>query len=95
MARIYINSRGTKTYFDEEGFRHREDGPATIWKDGSFAWFYSHKLHRTDGPAYITGYGSITWRQYGKIRRSDGPSWDNPNGFKRWYKDNVILWPKL
>ena len=42
------------------GERHRTDGPAIEYKDGSKHWYINDKLHRTDGPAieYGNGYKS-------------------------------------
>lgn len=37
-------------YF-EDGFCHRENGPAVLWQDGLEEWWREGKQHRTDGPA--------------------------------------------
>jgi hypothetical protein len=39
------------TYFIKNGNRHRLDGPAIEWKDGSKFWYKDGKEHREDGPA--------------------------------------------
>jgi hypothetical protein len=35
----YINERGTIVWYNEEGFYHREDGPAVIYPDGEVEWY--------------------------------------------------------
>ena len=34
-----------------EGKRHRVDGPAVIYRDGSKYWYFEGQLHSLDGPA--------------------------------------------
>jgi len=38
---IYITENGSKLYYKEKAMtiRHREDGPATEWSDGSKSWW--------------------------------------------------------
>ena len=38
--------------------RHREDGPAVEYADGSKEWYLNGKLHREDGPACEYADGS-------------------------------------
>lgn len=33
------------------GKRHREDGPAIEWSDGTYEYWINGRLHREDGPA--------------------------------------------
>jgi hypothetical protein len=42
------------------GKRHREDGPAVEYANGTKSWCLNDKLHREDGPAveYADGYKS-------------------------------------
>jgi hypothetical protein len=47
------------------GKRHRTDGPAAIWADGSQAWYIDDKCHRTDGPAVIWAGGLQEWWIHG------------------------------
>ena len=42
---------GNKSWVDMEGFNHRINGPAVIYKDGDMLWYRHGKLHRDDGPA--------------------------------------------
>jgi len=43
------------------GKRHREDGPAIEWVNGTKAWYLNDKLHRVDGPAIEWADGSKVW----------------------------------
>ncbi len=44
-----------------KGIRHRLDGPAVTFKDGSQLWYLDGKSHRTDGPAEIWSDGYEVW----------------------------------
>jgi len=50
---IHIDTNGHKYYYKDKAMttRHRLDGPAIIWSDGSKAWWVDGKRHRLDGPA--------------------------------------------
>jgi hypothetical protein len=37
----YITSNGARVWYNEEGFYHREDGPACFYTDGSIDWAYN------------------------------------------------------
>ncbi len=41
--------------------RHRIDGPAIEWYDGTKSWFVDGRKHREDGPAYIFANGDREW----------------------------------
>jgi hypothetical protein len=55
-----------RRYYDENGYLHREDGPAVIFSDGEQAWFYHGKRHREDGPAIEFPNGIKFWYYNGK-----------------------------
>jgi len=57
--RIYDN--GMRKYFNKAGQRHREDGPAIEWANGSKFWFINDQRHREDGPAIEWADGSKFW----------------------------------
>lgn len=46
--RLQTKTIGAK---NEKGERHREDGPAVEYADGSKYWYQNGELHREDGPA--------------------------------------------
>jgi hypothetical protein len=61
-----IDADEYRVYWWLNGKRHREDGPAVIWADGTQAWRLNDKLHRTDGPAVILADGTQVWWLNGK-----------------------------
>ena len=48
------------------GKRHREDGPAVEWADGTKVWYLNGKQHREDGPAVEWADGYKAWYLNGK-----------------------------
>jgi hypothetical protein len=52
-------------YHNEQGKRHKEDGPAIEWNDGDFIgekwWYFNGKRHREDGPAIEYPNGNKEW----------------------------------
>jgi len=55
-----------RTEWHLNGKRHREDGPAIGWADGSRYWWLNGKRHREDGPAIEWSDGSKEWWLNGK-----------------------------
>lgn len=53
----YVKKRkdqyGTTFYFNKKGFRHRTDGPAVEYSDGTTVWYLNGKRHREDGACLI------------------------------------------
>ncbi len=70
------------------GKRHREDGPAIEWSDGTKAWFLNGKRHREDGPAEEWADGYKSWWVNEKRHRLDGPAIEWSNGTKFWFLNN-------
>jgi hypothetical protein len=58
---------------DKDNNLHREDGPASIYENGSMHWRRHGKLHRVDGPAIINE-NMQQWWYNGKLHRLDGPA---------------------
>jgi len=61
MTKVYskIDAYGTIFWYKEgTNIRHREDGPAVEYADGSNFWYQNGKYHRLNGPAkvYYNGY---------------------------------------
>ncbi len=46
-----------KRYYNDQGQRHREDGPAIMFSNGDMSYFQNGLRHRTDGPAVVYGDG--------------------------------------
>ena len=84
---IIINEYGDKYYYKDKAMtiRHREDGPAVEYADGSKEWYSNEKLHREDGPAIEFADGYKAWYSNGKLHRADGPAIEYVNGCKFWY----------
>jgi hypothetical protein len=56
-----INKHGVYRWYDENENVHRDDGPASIWADGTKIWYrYGHE-HRDAGPSTIWPDGSLDW----------------------------------
>jgi len=59
MSKLYINNFGDRMWFDERGLRHREDGAAVEYSDGSklFYWrgipYLSHLKYLRKAGAYV------------------------------------------
>lgn len=47
-------------WFDDDGCRHKDDGPAIMCKETE-AWWIHGKLHREDGPAIVSGEYRAWW----------------------------------
>jgi len=75
---------GNQICFDEDGFYHRENGPAVIYKCGTEYWLIHGKLHNSNGPAVIEASGEELYFIFGlKI-----------DTIKRdWMKENNIEFP--
>jgi len=50
--KVEIDELGDVRWFNEDGLRHRLDGPAYEGSDGRRMWYVNGKVHRLDGPAY-------------------------------------------
>ena len=46
-----ITKNGTIFYYGDNGFIHREGGPAVEYTNGDKYWCKNGKFHREDGPA--------------------------------------------
>ncbi len=78
-----VHPNGNMYYQNEHGKRHREDGPAVIWKNGSKFWCINGKLHREDGPAVIYPDGDKVYYLHGI-----------PYSYEEWLKlvPNAIMY---
>jgi hypothetical protein len=88
MTTQYIlkNDNNTFYYKDKEmTIRHREDGPAIEWADGTKKWYLNDKLHREDGPAVEYSNGTKYWYLNDKLHREDGPAIEWAIGTKSWW----------
>jgi hypothetical protein len=78
----------TNEYGDEfwksNGYYHREDGPAIIYKNGTQSWYSNGELHRADGPAIITNNGDLFWFVKGN---------NITKNIEQWMIKREISWP--
>jgi len=87
---VFVHDDGTKYWYDVDGLRHRLDGPAMEYADGSKCWYYKDKLHRLDGPAVEHPSGTKRWYVDGLRHRLGGPAVEYGDGDKYWYyKDKL------
>ena len=56
-----IDENGDRIWKNKEGIRHRKDGPACEWNNGSKSWWINNERHRLDGPAIERKDGSKEW----------------------------------
>jgi hypothetical protein len=68
-----------------DGQRHRTDGPAVIWANGTQAWWLNGQRHRTAGPAVIHSDGTRHWWLNGQLHRTNGPAVIWADGTQHWY----------
>jgi len=59
----FYKDSGRKRYFKDRAMkiRHRLDGPAVEYSNGSKEWRVNDKRHRLDGPAVEYSNGSKVW----------------------------------
>lgn len=87
----FIFPSGTKAYFKiGVANLHREDGPALIFTNGTYEYYFMGDKHREDGPAVVEYDGTKKWYRYGRLHREDGPAHITYNNIKYWYLDNKI-----
>lgn len=92
----YTNEFGTTTWYNRAGQRHREDGPAVEYDDGSEEWYIQGVLHRVDGPAVYSADGFTAWYQQGQLHRENGPArqWAFDGDDEWWHHGERIEAPR-
>lgn len=60
-SRMIADERGNKFWVNEQGERHRKDGPACEWSNGDKSWWFNGLRHRICGPAIIYATGEKEW----------------------------------
>ena len=61
IYKVTVDSIGDRTWYNENGEIHREDGPAVEYNDGDKHWYLNGKVHREDGPAIECNNGVKHW----------------------------------
>lgn len=69
-----------RTVWIGRGIRHRTDGPAMIYENGSTEWWVEGRLHREDGPAVQYVCGLEKWYFMGQRHCLSGPAVVNKCG---------------
>jgi hypothetical protein len=64
-SKLTIDKLGNKFWKLPSGKRHREDGPAVEFVNGSKAWYINGKRHREDGPTCEYKNGDKFWHLNG------------------------------
>lgn len=67
---------------------HREDGPALIRWDGTFAWYINGKAHKDDGPAVLYSDGTYKWYINNINKSEEIEKWIKENNIPHWSKWN-------
>jgi hypothetical protein len=83
--KVEIDELGDVRWYNEDGLRHRIDGPAYEGSDGLKMWYVNGKIHRLDGPAIECANGYKAWWVNGELHRLDGPALEWPDGYKEWW----------
>lgn len=69
-----VTAVGTRVWTNDAKQRHRVDGPAVIFADGSEEWWYEGLLHRDGKPAKTHPNGDCVWYTHGKLHCTSGPA---------------------
>jgi len=80
---------GDREWQCTNGQRHREDGPAVEYADGSRAWFLHGQLHRETGPALEYTNSDCFWYLNGRCHRADGPAVEWADGSCFWFLHGI------
>jgi len=83
--KVTVDKDKTIRWYNSNGQRHREGGPAMEGANGTKAWYINGQLHREDGPAMEYASGDKEWFINGQLHREDGPAYEGANGTKSWY----------
>jgi len=90
--KVEIDNKGMVSWFKfGTDKRHREDGPAIEYVNGTKFWYVNGKLHRKDGPAIEYADGDKVWYLKDKLHREDGPAIEYADGDKSWWVNGKKL----
>ena len=79
-------------WLDDEGLRHREDGPAFTHNNGISSWYRHGELHREDGPAVLIEGFSQQWYFNGLRHRWGGPAVEfHPSKHPDWEDEYWVM----
>lgn len=81
----HIEGNGNLTRYYKDDVLHRDNGPASIAKNGTKKWYKNGLLHRVDKPAFIWDNGNIEWYLEGQRHCETGPAKIYPGRIQEWY----------
>ena len=81
-------------WYNKDGKRHREDGPAVEWSNGYKEYYINGKRHREDGPAVEWANGYKAYYINEQRHNENGPAVEWSNGDKEYYINGVELTKK-
>ena len=86
---VTVDEEGNTRWFKDAmcTIRHREDGPAIEYANGTKRWYQNGELHRENGPAIEYTDGHKEWCQNGQRHRIDGPAIEFKTGGKIWWQN--------
>ena len=89
---VTVDEEGNTRWYKDAGcvIRHREDGPAIEYTNGTKRWYQNGELHRENGPAVEWCDGTKEWWQNGQRHRTDGPAIEFKTGGKNWWQNDQI-----
>jgi hypothetical protein len=86
VTHYHHKTKTSYTAWYSHGKRHRTNGPAETWTDGTLTqWWINGERHREDGPAVVYGNGTEEWWHNGKLHRENAPAVTSPDGTVYWY----------
>ena len=68
------NNLGTACVHLKNNQIHRTEGPAVVFEDGSYIWYFCGKESRPNGPALCYQNQMMRWKVNGLLHRTDGPA---------------------
>jgi len=92
MESTRYERNGYVEWLNEQGQRHRTDGPAVESANGYREWYVNGKPHRTDGPAVESANGYRAWYVNGKRHRTDGPAVEYSGGTQEWWENGKCVY---
>ena len=93
MTNPKIDKYGNKSWCNNQGQLHREDGPAFEWANGNKEWWLNNRRHREDGPAIEKVNGTKAWFLNNQLHREDGPAIEWADGDKEWWLNDRQIRP--
>lgn len=69
---ITMTLHDDRVEFSVRGRKHRDDGPAVVWKDGTKEWWFNGLRHRDGAPAIERSCGCKAWYTYGTLTEAEG-----------------------